>query len=256
MKLGINTKLWSLAGISLEESLEGIAALGIRYVDILGREHGEPRLIKGKKKRIKQKLQELDLIPSNFCAIIYGNIASESQGEYRKCLGYMKECIDIADYLGYRQALTLCGAVEKGFPRDKAWSNAIRFLKECASYAQEHNICLAIESLQSREVEANLVSTVEDMVRMVEDVDSDYLRANVDLGHLNVTRTKPAELKKLEGLVVHIHISDNDGSMDANDLIGTGNTLIRDYLKALSECGLEETARKYDSEGCEGTDGV
>lgn len=249
MKLGIDTKLWALAGICLKDSLDGIAALGIKYVDILGRIHGDPHFLTEKERReVKERLNFLGLVPSNFCAVVSGNIASSKKKEVDMCLDYTFKCIDFAAFLGYRQMLTLCGIIEKGIDRKRSWANSVRFLSKCASYAQRRKICLAIESMESKDIDLNLVRTVEEMAKIINDVASDYLRVNLDLGHLNLCQVKPKDLRKLENLIIHIHISDNNGLVDGNDLIGTGTTPIREYLEAALDYGFLNTARKYGSE--------
>lgn len=80
------------------------------------------------------------------------------------------------------------------------------------------------------------------------EVDSDYVRANVDLGHLNVCGEGTEALSNLEGLVIHAHISDNDGHADTNGLIGTGTTPIRAYIEALEDYGIDRAARSYGVE--------
>lgn len=249
MKVGIDTKLWALAGISLKESLDGIAALGIKYVDILGRMHGDPRsLTQEEQKEVRGKLNSLGLVPSNFCAVVPGNIASSKKKEVNMCLDYMFKCIDFAAFLGYTQMLTLCGIVEKGIDRESSWANSVRFLSRCASYAQKKKICLTIESMESKKIGLNLVNTVQEMAKIVHDVASDYLRVNLDLGHLNVCHMKPKDIEKLENLIVHVHISDNNGLVDGNDLTGTGTTPIREYLESALDYGFLNAARKYGGE--------
>jgi hypothetical protein len=67
---------------------------------------------------------------------------------------------------------------------------------------------------------------------------------NVDTGHLNVLRVEASELSCLSGLVVHAHLTDNLGNIDSHDEIGLGNSPNAEYLRALLDAGLEETATK------------
>jgi sugar phosphate isomerase/epimerase len=254
MKLGMITNFWAFAGISMEESLERIAALGFKYVDLYGRMHGDPRTVREEEyEKIKKKMDELDLKASDFLSItagkgVVGNAGSKDPEEYDKCMEYMRKSIDFARATGCKHALVLGGVVEDGLSREESWVNAIKFLKECSSYAEKRGIYLTLESLQDEDVPINLVRTIDDMVRMIDEVNSEYLLANIDLGHvfLRACNHKPGELKKLENRVIHVHITDNDGTFDSNCMLdGRGKVPIRRYLEELRDYGIEEA-----SHGC------
>ena len=223
--------------------------MGIQYVDILGVRHGDPRTMdENGFLAIKDMLDALRLVPSNLCAIAPGNIAADNDEERGRCMSYMRRCVDFAYHIDCPQVLSLCGVREPGIPREASWYRAIEFLKEISSYAEERGICLTLESLESKSIVVNLVCTPDEMAQMIAEVDSEYLRANVDLGHLNILNVKPCDLAALKDLVVHVHISDNNGLADTNDLIGSGTTPIRAYLEALAEYGFDRTARRYGGE--------
>ena len=71
------------------------------------------------------------------------------------------------------------------------------------------------------------------------------LFANVDVGHLAITREPPVALEKLRGRVLHVHISDNNGKIHANYIIGKGVTCIPGYIKKLIEMGIDETCAQH-----------
>jgi sugar phosphate isomerase/epimerase len=257
MKLGMITNFWAFAGMSMEESLERVAALGFKYVDLYGRDHGDPRSVgEAEWGRVRTKLEELGLKASDFLSItagkgVVGNPGSSDPEEYGKCIEYMTKSIDFARTTGCKHALILGGIVAEGLSREDSWANAIRFLKEVAAYAEEQGVYLALESLQDEDVPVNLVRTIDDMVRMIEDVDSPFLLANIDLGHvfLRTCNHAPDELKKLANKVIHVHITDNDGLFDSNSMLdGRGDAPIRRYLEQLREYGIEEAAKRCGDE--------
>ena len=257
MKLGMITNFWAFAGMPMEESLERVAALGFKYVDLYGRLHGDPRSVgEGEYGKVRQKLDELDLKASDFLSItagraVVGNAGSSDPEEYSKCMEYMKKSIDYAKATDCKHALVLGGVLEDGLSREESWANAIKFLKECAAYAEEKGVYLALESLQDEDVPVNLVRTIDDMVRMIEEVESEFLLANIDLGHvfLRTCNHKPDELRKLANRVIHVHITDNDGTFDSNCMLdGRGKAPIRRYLEQLREYGIEEAARRCGDE--------
>ena len=83
------------------------------------------------------------------------------------------------------------------------------------------------------------------MAKMIEDVDVPNLFANIDIGHLAITRESPKTLEKLKDRILHVHISDNDGKAHANWIIGRGVTRVPDYLRKLIEMGIGETCARH-----------
>jgi sugar phosphate isomerase/epimerase len=62
------------------------------------------------------------------------------------------------------------------------------------------------------------------MAKMIKYVGAPNLFANIDTGHLAITREPPSALEKLRDGILHVHISDNDGKVHANWIIGKGVT--------------------------------
>ena len=117
---------------------------------------------------------------TNFLAItagkaVVGNPGSSDPEERTKCMEYMTKAIDFAKATGCKHALILGGIVAEGLSREESWANSIAFLKECAAYAEDKGVYLALESLQDEDVPINLVRTIDDMVRMIEEVDSSFI---------------------------------------------------------------------------------
>jgi len=257
MKLGMITNFWAFAGMSMAESLERVAALGFKYVDLYGREHGDPRSVGAEEYvKVKRKLDELGLKASDFLSItagkgVVGNAGSDDPEEYAKSMEYMMKSLDYAKATDCKHALILAGIVTEGLSREESWANAVKFLKEVSAYAEKQGVYLALESLQDEDVPVNLIRTIDDMVRMIDDVDSPYFLANIDLGHvfLRCCNHAPDELKKLANKVIHVHITDNDGLFDYNSMLdGTGKAPIRRYLEQLRVYGIEEAAKKCGDE--------
>ena len=90
-----------------------------------------------------------------------------------------------------------------------------------------------------------MINNTYRMLKMIEDVNMSNIFANVDIGHLAITRESPQKLGKLKDYIMHVHISDCDGMQHENLIIGTGAALIRDYLIKLINMDLNKNCQKH-----------
>lgn len=244
MKLGINLSIWSHAGISFLEALKRAGSLGFKYIDLLGVGHLNPmNLSTSDIKTAKALIEDMGLSISSMVMLprIVGNIASLDQEIKSRCLDYVKACIDVTRELGGKQVLMDAGEREIDVPFEESWKSSKEFIKTCSEYAKSKDVIITLE------LEPCMYSIVRDiptMFKMLTEINSPYVLANIDVGHLTITRESPEDLKQLKGLIIHAHISDNDGRIHANEIIGTGATPVDRYLSSLIEIGLDETAIK------------
>jgi len=244
--IGINTSIWSHAGISLSDALKRIKELGFKYVDLLGAGHCNPyQFDKDTRALIGKIIEKYDLTISSMVMLplLVGNIASSSPEVRDRCLEYVKMCIDLTKELGGKQVLMDAGEKEIYQPIDIAWEISKSFIVKCAEYALKKEIILTLEL---EPCVYSIVRDVPSMYKMLKEVNLPNVLANIDIGHLAITRESPEELEQLRGLIIHAHISDNDGYVHANDVIGTGVTLVKEYLEKIIDLGIEETALKYN----------
>ena len=248
MKVGINTSIWSHAGISLYDALKKIKELGFKYIDLLGAGHCNPyKLDKNDRTLITNLVDKYGLVVSSMVMLprLVGNIASSSPEVRDRCFEYVKMCIDLTNELGGKQVLMDAGEKEVYQPIETARENSKSFIIRCAEYALEKDVILTLE-LEPRVY--SIVRDIPSMYEMLKEVNMPNVLANIDIGHLAVTRESPEELEQLGGRIIHVHISDNDGYIHANNVIGTGVTLLKEYLEKILEIGIEELASKHSIE--------
>ncbi len=246
MKLGINNSIWEIAGINLDKALDRINSFGFKYVDILAFGSGNPVSLSSRERRkIAKKFQELDLVSSGMVTLPPANIASGHSKEKEKSLFYLKSCAEFQAELGGKQILLGFGAGWKTLEisQEEAWVISLNFIREYCEYLFNLNILLTLEL---DPFVYNVVNDTVSMARMIEDVGQSNLFANIDIGHLAITRESPQTLEKLKDKIMHAHISDNNGKIHANWIIGTGVTKIADYLTKLMEMGIDGTCKNYE----------
>ena len=100
MKLGVITSLWAYAeNLPVVETLDRIANLGLRHVDILGFLHGALlELTDDEKEQIRERVIELDFVVGSLIMLPPGNIASIDQDEREACWNYVRAGIDLISY--------------------------------------------------------------------------------------------------------------------------------------------------------------
>ena len=171
------------------------------------------------------------------------------EGELRRqTLDYMKACGEFQLELGGRQVLVCwgCGVHEAGMPPERAWLNSVSLLREYAEWALEAGILVDLE------MDPHVYFVVNSMAwagQMLEDVGMPNVFANVDIGHLCITREGPHRLVKLRDRMLHVHISETDTFRHTNSIIGTGEADFRAYVEAATALGIEDTCARH-GEAC------
>jgi sugar phosphate isomerase/epimerase len=105
----------------------------------------------------------------------------------------------------------------------------------------EHAASLGLRiALELEPFKLSLINTVDTMLRFIEDVGmDDVVRANCDISHLHLMKVEPEEIKRLEGHLEHVHVSDCDGKVHGDLPPGRGVTPIADYLGAIRDTGFD-----------------
>ena len=245
MKLGINNGIWEIKGINFEKAIPLIKDFGFNFVDVLALGSANPTLLSSKDKvRISKEFQKKELIASNMVTLPAGNISTSDDNEKEEYLSYVKACADFQAELGGRQILLGrgCGQKTIDLSYEKAWINSVSFISNICEYLMNLKMFLTLELDPSVYF---MVNSTYKMVNMIEDVGAPNLFANIDIGHLAITRESPKKLKKLKNYIMHIHISDNDGNKHENLIIGKGVALIKEYLKELMSLDIDKTSEAY-----------
>lgn len=100
--------------------------------------------------------------------------------------------------------------------RRAQWSRSVSGLKEAASYAAERSIKLAIEPLNR--FETDLVNTVDQGIRMVDDIAVENVGLLLDTFHMNIEEKDiPAAIGRAAGRIIEFHACSNDRGTPGED---------------------------------------
>lgn len=242
MQLGATSGMYSHAGVPAEQSLERFIRLGLKYVNIATIGDLNLRYLNAKKvDRLRRSMERLDVVPSCLSANVGGNGASSNAELRNRTVRLLTNAMGVASELGFRMVLFHPGEKEVGTTSQQRWDNMKLFIEQCLKQAEREKIVLTFESNPRI---FRMINSIDEMTQLLRELSSFYLKATVDMGHMTIVREAPSEITKLQGQIVHAHITDNDGTADTNEALGTGITPIAECLQELHAAGIEETARQ------------
>ena len=248
MKLGINTFIYELGNVSIQDSLKKIFSMGFKYVDLVpfGSLHPE-NITKKSAQWVSKLFEDLGLKSSQMLLLDTKNLTTSSRRERIKIMDYFKKISEFQLRVGGKQLLVCWGQgiIQSNMLWEQAWLNSVYTIKEFAEWALPYKLLISLE-LDPGVYFLN--NNLYRMVKMLEDIEMPNVFANIDVSHLNLTRETPNKLEKLRGKIIHVHVSDCDGLNHTNSILGTGNTDIALYLDKLNGLGVEDTASKFGEE--------
>jgi sugar phosphate isomerase/epimerase len=117
-------------------------------------------------------------------------------------------------------------------PPDDQWGFAVATCRRLGDYAGELGLQIALEL---EPFPLSLLNNIDTMVRFIDDVGKDSVRANIDVSHLCLAKVPPAEVARLKGKAIHVHISDCDGKVHGDLPPGRGVVPFEPYLREIAK---------------------
>jgi D-psicose/D-tagatose/L-ribulose 3-epimerase len=124
-------------------------------------------------------------------------------------------------------------------PREREWSQVVDATRRVGLHAAGRGLDVAIELLP---FEHAFVRTLDDLERLLAEVDLPNVKAGIDISHLWLSRIPAAELKRFAGRVAQVHVADCDGITHGDLPPGRGNTPFEEYLRVLDAIGYRGSA--------------
>ena len=224
MKIGAST----LATFknSLDDSLEFIESLGIKYVELL---HQYPT-------------EEFDLDVLNSFNLEYTihapfmdvNIAALGSKSRANSIEQIKDSIDLANQIDAKVVVVHPGLIPflaREMPEEvyKVSDNSI---KEIGDYSQDSGVNTTIENMPAFET-----MIYQDMNRLNETLVEFDMGMTFDIGHAHHSGISPDEM--YFDSIKHIHAHDNMGDEDSHLALGEGNIQLKDIITTFEN-------KKYD----------
>jgi len=231
MKLGIINSAFEQVGIDTATGLKHISRIGFDTVDIfteaVGISKDEVRVVAKAAERLELPIISLPVVAVGL--IDFNDPVREFHVE--RC----KKFIDLARTWRAKNILLVLGEYiwqREVIPPAAQWQWGIETCRRLGDYADKKKIDIALELEPFR---LSLLNNVDAMVRFVDECRHPRVRANIDISHLVLSDTTPADVKKLKNKAIHVHLSDCDGKVHGDLPPGRGVVKFAPYLQAIKE---------------------
>jgi D-psicose/D-tagatose/L-ribulose 3-epimerase len=235
MKLGLINSAWAQAGRDTAWGIQKTKELGFDTIDIFT----DPLDIDVRERRlIKDECDRVGLPIVSICCVAVGLIDFNPSVQ-RFSIDRVKAYLDLAFEYQAKNVLLVLGEyiwVREVIPPAEQWQTGVDNCRLLAEYAESLGVQIALEL---EPFPLSLLNNVDNMVRFIDDVNHPALQANIDISHLLLADVEPAELQKLAGKAIHVHISDCDGKVHGDLPPGRGVVNFQPYLDEIRKLNIE-----------------
>lgn len=235
MKLGLINSAFQQVGMDTATGLKHLSRIGFDCADIfteaVGISKKEIKLVANTAAKLKLPIVSLPVVAVGLIDFNEPVRAFHVQ----RC----KKFIDLAKVWGAKNILLVLGEYiwqREVIPPAAQWQWGIDTCRELGDYADKKGIDIALELEPFR---LSLLNSVPAMVKFVDECKHPRVRANIDVSHLVLSDTSPADVKKLKGRAIHVHISDCDGKVHGDLPPGRGVVKFAPYLQAIKELKID-----------------
>lgn len=227
MKFGFRTG--GFAGWKVESVLEELKKIGFDGAELC-LEPSDMRPEKFTRQRAKELKNFIDQIGIEIASISYH--ADFEPMELR--LANTFKAVEITNWLSADILIINSERVEQG-KKDVQWDNLRDRLKKLTDHVQNYGVYIAIEPEPLQ-----IIDNTDDMLKMANEVESPYLKVNLDIGHAYITDPSLTESIRLLGdLIVHVHVEDIKDKIHNHLEIGRGDINFADMHSAFKEIGYQ-----------------
>lgn len=240
------------ARFSFQYFLDSMQRLGMRNIELYGCSthfhfydggNPMPRL----KKQIRDSgLRVISVMPEENVYPV--NIAAREKRLRDNTILLYKKFMEAAAELDCRQMLLCPGRPYRDAPYSEGYKYSKDSVEQLVEYAKKVDVVLCYENL--RIGESSLATNLEDLRRMVADVNSPYLKCCVDTVPVYCAHEKVESYFDVLGEKIH-HFHLNDGAPDGHLMWGDGTQDLDEHLNALRKYNytrfitMEMAAAKY-----------
>ena len=232
-KLGVSTWLWTspFRTESASDLFSKIKKLGFDVVEIAVE---DPLLIDTKEVRSELLKSELDVI---ICGA-FGNtrdLTSDDEQFRQNGLKYIEECLDIAVELNAKffagPMYSAVGKARMVSPQQRKieWDRAVLGIQKVCEMAEARALEIGVEPLNR--FESDLINNVEDLLRLIDDINHPVAKICLDMFHMNIEETDPEQAIIAAGeKLIHMQVSEN-----YRGIPGTGSSNWQAYYNGLEK---------------------
>lgn len=235
MKLGLINSAWVQANQPIEFGLRKTKEIGFDTIDVFV----DPLDVGVRERRlIKDECDRLELPIVSICCVAVGLVDfNRSVREFH--IERVKAYLDLAYEYEAENVLLVLGEYiwnQEVIPPAEQWRTGVEAVRQLGDYAADLGLRIALELEPFR---LSLIHDVETMVRFLDDVNQDAVKANIDVSHLLLAGVEAKELRRLRGKAIHVHISDCDGKVHGDLPPGRGVVPFEPYLREIKDLNID-----------------
>jgi D-psicose/D-tagatose/L-ribulose 3-epimerase len=235
MKLGLINSAWAQAGRETSWGIRRTKEIGFDTIDIFA----DPLDVDVRERRlIRTECQRQELPIVSVCCVAVGLIDFNPSIE-RFHLERAKAYLDLVYELEAQNLLLVLGEYiwnREVIPPTEQWRLGVENCRRLAERAESLGVQIALEL---EPFPLSLLNNVDRMAQFIDEVGHPACRANIDVSHLHLAHVAPAELSKLRGKAIHVHISDCDGKVHGDLPPGRGVVDFAPYLREIKALGID-----------------
>jgi D-psicose/D-tagatose/L-ribulose 3-epimerase len=235
MKLGLINSAWAQCGRDTAFGIRMTKEIGFDTIDIFA----DPLdLDAGERRLIRRECAKAGLPIISIACVAVGLIdfnPSVQRFHLERCRRYL----DLACEYDARNLLLVLGEYiweRQVIPPAEQWQTGVRNVRELGKYAADLGLEIALEL---EPFKLSLVNNVDSMMRFLDDVNHQAVKANIDVSHLHLSGTGPEELRRLKGRAAHVHLSDCDGRVHGDLPPGRGVVDFVPYLREIKALDID-----------------
>lgn len=218
---------------SFEYFLESMEKCGVKNIEFWGaiphycsldysREEAH-KVLKKIRERIEGKGMKVIMYTPETLAYPY-SFSHPVESVRNRTIKYFEDAFQDAVSLGTKRIFINSGCGLRDLDREVSWKYAVDTIRKICIAAQKYDVELVLEQLQS--YESNLVCSLTDIERMLEDVGCENLKVCLDVVAMEVAGdTVDDFFYALGNRIVHIHLADSN-----HQILGEGEYPVKDYL--------------------------
>jgi sugar phosphate isomerase/epimerase len=235
MKLGLINSAWAQAGKDTAYGIRMTKELGFDTIDIFA----DPLDMSIQERRLIPRECAKAGLPIVSIACVAVGLIDFNPSVQRFHLERCRKYLDLAYEYEAKNVLLVLGEYiweKQVIPPTEQWQTGVANVRELGKYAGDLGVQIALEL---EPFQLSLVRDVNTMVRFIDDVNHPAVRANIDVSHLQLSKVKPEELRRLKGKAIHVHLSDCDGKVHGDLPPGRGVVDFAPYLREIKALGID-----------------
>jgi D-psicose/D-tagatose/L-ribulose 3-epimerase len=235
MKLGLINSAWAQSGRDTAFGIRATKEIGFDTIDIFA----DPLDLDVRERRLILRECEKAGLPIVSIACVAVGLIDFNPSVQRFHLDRCRRYLDLAYEYDAKNLLLVLGEYiweRQVIAPAEQWQTGVRNVRELGKHAADLGLEIALEL---EPFKLSLVNNVESMMRFLDDVNHVAVKANIDVSHLQLSGTKPEELRRLKGRAAHVHLSDCDGKVHGDLPPGRGVVDFVPYLREIKALGID-----------------